>query len=66
MFMVSARSKLAAINGLKSGKACHKEILLQTPHSEILKRRKYWKDEIARLQEVERVEDEMARRAARR
>jgi hypothetical protein len=35
--MVPARTKLAAINRLKTGKAYHKEFLLQTSYSEILK-----------------------------
>jgi hypothetical protein len=70
LFMVPARSKQAAINNLKTdlktGKAYRKELLLQTPFSEILKRRKYWKEEDTRVRESERLEDEVAREAAKR
>jgi hypothetical protein len=64
LFLVPARNKLAAVKSLKTGKAYPKELLLQTPFREILKRRKYWREEITRLQEVDRIEDEAARSAA--
>lgn len=66
IFMVPARSKQAAINSLKAGKAYRTELLIQTPFSEILKRRKYWKEENTRVHEINRLEDEVARAVSKR
>jgi hypothetical protein len=43
VFMVPARTKLAAITTLKSGKAYQKELLHRTPFGKILQRRAEWK-----------------------
>jgi hypothetical protein len=61
VFMVPARNKQAAIKSLKTGKAYRKELLLTTPISEIVKRRRYWKKEVTRLRELERLKSEMPR-----
>jgi hypothetical protein len=61
VFMVPARNKQAAIKSLKTGKAYRKDLLLTTPISEIVKRRRYWIKEVTRLRELERLKSEMPR-----
>lgn len=43
LFMVSARSKTAAISALVANKASRKELLHSTPYEDILVRRSNWK-----------------------
>jgi hypothetical protein len=42
LVVVAARTKISAVNYLSSGKAHRTESVHKTPHSDILKRRKFW------------------------
>jgi predicted chitinase len=59
LFMTTARTKSAALNRLKTSNAYSKELLLQTPYSQILKRRKYWKEFAQQQKQFDRIEDSL-------
>jgi hypothetical protein len=64
LFMVSAKSKSAAVVRLKAGKAYDKELLHQTPYGDILERRKNWQIEAKAFAEAYADKQQQERRTA--